>query len=220
MKRRLNILTLLILVAFGLRIVFNMYFNVESFSQGFKDGYEGGRRLKGQSENTHLIHREIDLVKVEDMGMQPDSLYNSISDVWMPMQIKTVIIEVTDSNMIFRVMLLFFPISVGLILASICFVVFFLKLIIAVNASKVFVPENISRLRRLGIIFVSMGILLCLGNYADYYSSRSLIDIPGYHLSAKDVFDFSYFIYALIAFLAAEIFAIGLRLQEEQELTI
>lgn len=220
MKRRLNILTLLILVAFGLHIVLNMYFSVESFSQGYEAGYEGGRSLKGQSENTHAIHREINLVKVEDMGVQPDSLYNSISGVWMPTQIKTVTVEVADSKMITGEILWLIPISVGLIFASICFVVFFLKLIIAVNASKVFVPENISRLRRLGIIFVSMGILLCLGNYVDYYSSCMLVDIPGYHFSMEDVFDFSYFIYALIAFLAAEIFAIGLRLQEEQELTI
>lgn len=220
MKRRLNILTLLILVAFGLHIVLNMYFNVESFSQGYEAGYEEARNLKGQSEKPHVIHREINLVKVEHMGVQTDSLYNSISGVWMPTQIKTVTVELADNKMITGEMLWLIPISFALIFASICFVVFFLKLIIAVNASKVFVPENISRLRRLGIIFVSMGILLCLGNYVDYYSSCLLVDIPGYHFSMEDVFDFSYFIYALIAFLAAEIFAIGLRLQEEQELTI
>lgn len=220
MKRRLNILTLLILVAFGLRIVFNMYFNVESFSQGYKEGYEKGRSIKGKSEKSTVRHREINLVKTKDASVQPDSLYNSSSQLWIPMQIKTVNVEVTDNDKFSWETLLLVPITLTLFVVSICFIVFFLKLIMAVNASKVFVRENISRLRRLGIVFICMGTLVSLGNYIDYYRSCSLIDIPGYYLSAKDVFDFSHFIYALIAFLAAEIFAIGLRLQEEQELTI
>lgn len=224
MKRRLNILTVLILVAFGLRIVFSiafgLYYNLESFSKGYKDGYETGKSSKGQSEKTTIRYHYIDLVKTGDTSLQPDSLYNSISGVWMPMQIRNVSVGVADDRWIAGETLFLIPISLGLMLACICFVVFFLKLIIAVNASKVFVPENIFRLRSLGVVFISMGVLFCLGSYVNYYSSCSLIDIPGYHLSAAGIFKFSYFIYALIAFLIAEIFAIGLRLQEEQELTV
>lgn len=220
MKRRLNILTLLILFAFGLHIVFDFYFNVESFSAGFKDGYNEGRSLKGKQEAPVSSHRDINLVKDENVEMPLDSLYNITSRGWMPMQIQSVIVEVPEINRSNKEVFFLIPITLGLLVTSICFIVYFLKLIIAVNASRIFDRVNISRLRRLGVTFICMGILFCLGNYIDYYTSCSLIDIPGYRLSAEDVFDFSYFIYALIAFLIAEIFAIGLRLQEEQELTI
>lgn len=220
MKRRLNILTLLILFAFGLHIVFDIYFNMESFSAGFEEGYNEGRSLKGKKEASVSSHRDINLVKEENSEMPLDSLYNTTLGRWMPMQIQSVIVEIPEKDRTSKEVFLLIPITLGLLVTSICFIVYFLKLIIAVNASRIFDRVNISRLRKLGVTFICMGVLFSLGNYIDYYTSCSLINIPGYHLSAEDVFDFSYFIYALIAFLIAEIFAIGLRLQEEQELTI
>lgn len=220
MKRRLNILTLLILLGFGLHIGFNTYFSIEPFMSGFNEGYNAGRALKDEQKKSSVTHREIELIKSGTVEMLPDSVYNKKSGTWEPMQIAKMTVSVENDKNISKEIWFFIPLGLGLVVASIAFILFFLKLIIAVNRSKVFDRHNIFRLRALGTIFICMGTCVCLGNYIDYYISSSLVDIPGYELSAKEVFDFSYFIYALISFLAAEIFAIGLHLKEEQELTI
>lgn len=49
---------------------------------------------------------------------------------------------------------------------------------------------------------------------------RSVVEISGYEITSEGMIEFPALINALIAFLAAEVFAIGLRLKEEQEFTI
>ena len=100
---------------------------------------------------------------------------------------------------------------VGLFALVACIVSFvcFIRFILNVNHNKVFVWENVKllRLSAYGLMFIAA---LESGN--ELCSGRDFIDIY------NDFFDtFQFGIFSLIV---AEVFAVGLKLQEEQDLTI
>ena len=99
-------------------------------------------------------------------------------------------------------------------------IVLFVKLIVAINRSDIFNWRNIRRLRRLGVLLiVGFGCSL-LVEYLSLCSLREVLSLQNYDLVLSDMVDITTFVLGLTALIVAEVFAIGLKMKEEQELTI
>lgn len=102
-----------------------------------------------------------------------------------------------------------------LVPAVIAVIVLFLRLIGAIQSALLFTKTNVLRLRWIGGCLLLIAVIYTIGNYMELAFVRSVVEISG-----EGMIEFPALINALIAFLAAEVFAIGLRLKEEQEFTI
>ena len=102
----------------------------------------------------------------------------------------------------------------------------FIRFIVNVNRDKVFVKENLSLLRWTGKGILIYNVVLILCELPTYFvmSSDSYINKYGntHLLGLKNhMIDNGYFIiFAIFCLIIAEVFAIGIKLKEEQDLTI
>lgn len=149
-----------------------------------------------------------------------DSVYNAKTDEWMPSKMSSVVVKVDKSDIPWwREVILMFGAMV-LSIAGMLQLLFFFRLVAAINKSIIFEWDNVIKLRVIGwsMLAFFLGYAICA--YADYAAITYVADIPNYKITTEDMFDFYQLILGLGVLVIAEVFAIGIRLREEQELTI
>jgi len=211
MKTRLNILSILILFVFGISFGYELSLGLENFKDGWGDS-------RGKQERTEKHYQDyVSLRTTEPIVI--DSLYNALTDQWVPVKVK-------DAEFIFekeRKYMQLFPTLIYVLSTLIgipILVISFLKLMASIKKGIIFDRKNISRLRLIGSIFLLIGIVFSLWNFITYAGYSSLLENTQYHIDKRDWISFSNLIFGLISFLSSEILAIGLKMQEEQDLTI
>ena len=92
------------------------------------------------------------------------------------------------------------------------------RLVIAVVRGSVFTRPNVRRMRFFVYGVVVGGVWFELFRWFSYLAVTGSVDIPGYEV-AYDGLKYSWLSYILLA-LFTEIFAAGVKIKEEQDLTI
>ncbi len=195
------------------------YYIGVSFGYGFKNGYD----------NPDASYEEITSTSPYDLAFiyEPEK-YSNLPDTLVtedgrqfPMIITraTVIIpENNKTNALEWVTTICYCLVFALF---ICFIIEFVLFIININKGRIFVKKNVSRLRRIAWYLISLAILRCAGGFTDDYLLSCIpIKLESYTLSTYWTLPWSELIIGLIALLMAEIWARGLKMREEQELTI
>ncbi|NDV82203.1 DUF2975 domain-containing protein [Bacteroides sp. 51] len=221
MKTKLNILCILILVAVGFSIAEAIYRSYDTFLPDFKKGFTEALSVYTQDTvPVDNIQRLFVDLAANTYEVYTDSVYNAKTDKWMPAEICSVVVKVSHSDVPWwREALLGFGALVACI-AGILQIVFFFRLVSAINKSIIFEWDNVIKLRTIGWSMLVFFLAYALCAYADYAAITSIADIPNYKITTEEVFDFYQLILGLGVLVIAEVFAIGIRLREEQELTI
>ncbi|MDH6535487.1 DUF2975 domain-containing protein [Parabacteroides sp. 52] len=214
MKKRFNLITLLIICAFGLHLtaffVEEFGDSKDSFMRGYKEGVTG-------VVDTDLYY--LTLVPT-DYAQMTDSVYNQKSESWLPARtMETVVLAPASLSRPLNMFWVFLGVLL-LIAAFFLIVVCFIKLILAVNKSIIFEWVNVTRLREIGGGFITLFIVNVCIEYFYYQQAMEAIQIPDYVISNGSIIKASTLILGLVSFLVAEIFSVGLKLKEEQDLTI
>ncbi|MCD8176568.1 MAG: DUF2975 domain-containing protein [Tannerellaceae bacterium] len=215
MKNKLYILTCCIMLAMGL----NMISQVADFISGFNAGINSSRDNKenGKVESLFIAIRPLRMVD------KPTLLYNVQSGEWMPGRIQNCIIkiEIAGNNIGFVIFE-----GVLILLAFLCFpaalvmLTSFIKIILSVGKNHVFEWKNIKRIRKVGACFLFIFLFSFSTGLYNYLLANTLIDIPGYKITLGHMLDISYLLFGLVALIIVEVYSIGLKLKEEEELTI
>lgn len=97
----------------------------------------------------------------------------------------------------------------------------FFRFIRDVQRQQIFIRSNVKRLRVICWMLLLVGIIKNVFAGVDYFLllKDSDVSFPGYRITGFE-FDYSTFFLALLFGLFAEIFALGVKLKEEQELTV
>ena len=106
------------------------------------------------------------------------------------------------------------------LVAIIWALVLFVRIIVAINRSDIFNWLNVRRLRRLGLLLIIDFGCTCLSAYLTLCSLREVFALEHYELDLPDTVNITTLMLGLVAFIVAEVFAIGLKMKEEQDLTI
>lgn len=98
---------------------------------------------------------------------------------------------------------------------------FLIRFIININRGQVFVKSNGLYLRTFGWILIAISVVECFNGYIQIH----MVDIAdlhraGYTFLANWQFPWSTFVLGLVALLLGQVWSLGIRMQEEQELTI
>ena len=214
MKRRLNIITFIFIGIIICASLTNVYLKSDHL---FKSTEEStGHRSRAETGKSFPLRLD------PEKHFAPDSLYNEKTGEWMPARIKEVIVythkdDKGSSPLLDNAMHIIFI----LIAFSGCVMIIynFIKIIVSVNKSVIFAWINVRRLRRIGlgfiIVFIADAIISIYGSNV----IEGMISLSDYSI-IKETFSIRVLIDGMTAFIAAEIIAVGLRLKEEQDLTI
>ena len=231
MKRRLNILCLIVLLLMGWSVLETAYYMAVGATTGFKAGWEYAKQQKENPQATKTPEMETigQLQYMEHVHLSPktfdmehwlaDSVYNARTQQYVPAMYAELMVSVprieSTAMQIANTLLGLLKLAV-----SIWAIVLFIKWVVAVNRSDIFTWHNVRRLRRMGVLMLVSCAATWLVEYLTVHSVEQVFTLPGYELSLAGTVPLSVLLLGLCSLIVAEVFAIGLRMKEEQDLTI
>ena len=190
------------------------------FFSGAKDGWNDAAREIDETSGIEPHKVEVNLKSVVDYAF-PDTL-QMISDKKIPYQISTLIMKLEDPGayeIVSRaIALVMAPVILGLLIWG---AISFVRFIHDVQRQRIFISQNVRRLRVISWLLFVFVIMQNLTAMLDYYFLLigNNVSVPGYAI-ADFHFQYEAFFVGLFFALFAEIFAMGVKMKEEQDLTV
>lgn len=239
MKRKLNIycaLTIIVLLFSLSEHLYGFFVGVKSgveaaqeeFETCSKNGkstaYNAGKAMgKGTREGLLLQNiRSVDLMPTtflhNEKWIKEDLKGDSVA-IW-PMQ---AIVSIspkaeTKSNVLLQFCLSVFPLIISVF--AIVAIVYFFKLIRRINRHEVFSWHNVRLLHKLGYFLIAFALLDTAYSLINAIIMADKFVLNGYSINYFSCCSFITLLLGLVSLIIAETFSVGLKLQEEQDLTI
>ena len=213
MKRRLNILCVIVVLVLSYSIFETAYYFVVGVKAGLEAGIESDTSAENQRELINMKYISLlpeHLSATGENGFFQDSVYNEKSGKYVPVDTKSA----AWSQVTFTL----------LNLAHICIcvwaIILFVRLVVSINKSDIFNWRNVRRLRFLGLALIISFCTEVLPAYLTYRNVGEVFSVRGYELGLSDMVNTTTLVLGISTLIVAEVFAIGLKMKEEQELTI
>ncbi len=227
MKRRLNILCAIVLLVMGWSVGVSVYYMGLGMTKGIQMGMDAARE-KLEDGNSTQLERVSNLRTVSVLpkfldewegDLFTDSVRNEKTGCYVPMAYTNLMVSVPVETPAWQKVastLMGFLVLV----ANVWALVLFIRLVVSVNRSDIFNWRNVRRLRRLGVLLIVGFVCVLLPEYLSLCSLREVFALEFYDLILSDSVKVTNLLLGLIALIVAEVFAIGLKMKEEQDLTI
>ena len=203
--RILGIIAIIAMVA-GIAI------NFEDGWRSFKKGYdEGNRTYNTIPDNLYRVSLEV--VPIE--GVSNDSIFNQVAERKVPYQVSEITTYTQPSKWITLVMIISGLSCIAFIIAFF----FFIQFLVEVSKRNVFCEANVWRIRFLVYSYTAIVISMELFAWIAGSSAIAQTQIPGYQIIDHAEASPSW-IPVIMMIILAECFAIGVKMKEEQDLTI
>ena len=200
--RKIKLLALLVIVAFVVQDLVGMF-------SGFTDGLHAAGDSTEYDAHFDLAVRPTD-------ALVPDTLQGVTNGVKAPYWATRIEgygrIQKSVPQVVLNIVA--FPLALFVLYGIYCLI----RLVIAVLRGSVFTRKNVRRMRIFVYCTLLLGVLFELMSYASYLNVTAHVAIPGYEVAYGGL-EYTWLPYLLLA-LFTEIFAIGVKLKEEQDLTI
>lgn len=230
MKKRLNLLCAIVLLALGWSVVETGYYLLVGARMGMEAGWNQAKAEAEAEERGEKVTVAEDFQEIGHMKyislMPPalrgaskelftDSVYNEKSGQYVPAAYATMIVSVETPGFWAKNVL-------GWVIfgAVVWALVVFIRLVVSINRSDIFSWRNVRRLRRLGILLLVAFGCSWLGAWLELQAMREVLSLQNYDLILPDESRGVTLLLGLCSLIVAEVFAIGLRMKEEQDLTI
>lgn len=213
MKRRLNILCTLVFVVLLLSMA-------ESVYAVLWGAIEGGKAGMGASSSRELLNLHPINVFPNDMTMDyADSIFNATTGERLPICYSQAAVVIHMEELV--VLQLSRMLGAWIILiCAVLSIMQFVKFVRNINRADIFSWNNVKRLRKLGLYLLLVFSCNIIIEYMNIWQTSQALSIPGYSFNWLHPLSESSLLLSVLAFIFAEIFAIGLRMKEEQDLTI
>ncbi len=227
MKRRLNILCAVVLLVMGWSVGVSLYYMGLGMTKGVQMGMDAAREIQEgrsydklqQVNNLRNISLFPKFLKAHKGDIFTDSVRNEKTGQYVPMAYTNLMVSVPVEKPVWQNV-----VSGGMgmlaLVSGVWALVLFIRIVVAVNRSDIFNWRNVRRLRRLGILLIVGFVCVLLPEYLSLCSLREVFSLEAYDLTLSDSVKVTNLLLGLIALIVAEIFAIGLKMKEEQDLTI
>lgn len=225
MKKKLNFLCALVILVVFLVIFKTGYDFGAGIYAGIKTVQDNKNLVKEQKKKGTPVlalqkgdFRLINLVPTKAM-IQPDSILNEKTGQKIPVAYSQMIVQVNEKGNTLNMVIIGFLSFIG----SICVIValvYFIKLIISINKSTIFDWKNVKRLRIMGYALLISFFCITIPPLMDLYTVKQSVALENYMINPTFLDNIKDLFLALGCFIVAETFAIGLKLKEEQDLTI
>lgn len=192
-----------------------------SFGQGLRAGIEATETNTTTILDNHSVLSVEFSSKTDKIISNPDKLTLLNTDEDLNFIIEQGLIYVSDDCIPIWISLLETILYLTMMVVFIILIVKFVKFINNINKNKVFEKINVKLLKQMGLILLSMSIIqIVLVFSSKYIVSTLLLEIEGYSISSSIDFPWTVTLIGLVALLMAQVWAKGIQMREEQELTI
>lgn len=214
--KKFKILGIIAIIA----IIVNFIGGLDEGWRGFKKGMEEGQgdALEMLESRHHAIPHNAVSVKlnVEPLsGTAIDSLNNNRMDWPLPYKVSAIETYAKVSP--------WYILFMGLTIPALFFFLIgfyaLIRLLISISRRQVFTPVNVVRLRWYAYTSASSEILITITEWLTGNAAMKQISLPGYEVISYAGYSTDW-VGMIIPILFAEIFAIGVKMKEEQDLTI
>lgn len=216
MKRRLNILCALVMLVLGFSISQSITYSSRAFMDGVREGWNSA----GESKEFKLDGSSMFGVKLmpNNFAEFNDSIYNEATGSYVKTHTHEVTVILEDTSHPYYVLefVCFLLSQISILMA----VIWFIRLIGQINNSHIFCWKNVHLLRWLGGFLIASFLLELVPIILDSRLVNEAFETPGYTVHSYGSYSIITLLMGIISFIVSEAFAMGLRLQEEQELTI
>lgn len=223
MKKKLNIYCSLIFLVILLLIGKTGFEVGLGFYAGMKAATEKGVCLKEQEHSKSLITSQgvtaVSYTLPVTALFRPDSVMNAKTGEYIPALYTQLLVQTDTKPDKMHGFLSGLSLFISLV-SIVVVLVFFVKLILLINKSVIFDWVNVRRLRFMGIGLLVSYFANAFHLMQDYMLVKSSVELDGYMHYPAFVDDFTFLFLGLGSMVVAEAFAIGLKMKEEQELTI
>lgn len=204
--RILGILAILIITAdFAISFIGGWEEHRDAFMEGYNSSFEMGKPNPYSSFSLGI--RPLEETRL-------DSLSNSLSKEEVPYEIQKINVPIVKSAWSSIAMSFGGLLVIPLIAGIYCLI----RLFISISKRDVFTDKNVMRMRVFTYSFVGLSILISLVEWLDYIKAARQITLPGYEIGRFNLpVDW---VLLVIVVLFTEIFAVGVKIKEEQDLTI
>ena len=215
MKKKLKLFCLLIFVVLVCDILSMSNVFITGFTSGMRHGME--KRDVKQIDPSNYCYISLLPAEISSQTAQTitDKATGKSQQAW-PTQLMVQKKEQTSTfSAIFKVVytLVFGALAIAALVAFIYFVR-------NINRNKIFIHNNIRLLRIMGWCLLTAGIIVTADGCYDTYVAQQSFSLSGYVVDYSSAADLSNILFGLFSLVIAEAFAIGLKMKEEQELTI
>ena len=206
--KKFKILGIISIIAMVVGIAINFDDGLRSFNEGRK---EGENSYKSIPDNLYRVSLEV--VPIE--GTTNDSIFNEVAERKLPYQVSEITTYTQPSQWITLVMILT-AFSMFAFIFGFCF---FVRFLIEVSKRNVFCEANVWRIRF--FVYSYTAIIVSMELFAWIAGSAAIAQtqIPGYQIIDHAEASPSW-IPVIMMIILAECFAIGVKMKEEQDLTI
>lgn len=219
MKRRLNILCLVVMLVLSYSVLEQGYYIFLGAKMGAQTGLELGKKGSDIAAYKELMNlKVVNLIpsSMESFDFFRDSVYNEKSRSYVPAAYSSLMVSVDSHDSVGKVVAKYLLIYLHLGF-SLWAVVLFIRLIISINKSDIFNWRNVRRLRRLGMALVVSFCCTFASSYLDFIGIDTVFSLHGYELSLSELVSTTTLVLGLCSLIVGEVFAIGLKMKEEQD---
>lgn len=200
--KKIRILALLVIVVFIAEVI------MSSGTADFRRGWNSA------GNSRELKFSTVDISIKAEKNIAVDSLFNSVIQQNVPCRMSSLETEIQPSFINKLILMLAFPLVLFALYGFYCMI----RVVISVSRGKVFTRENVNRMHLFVYSIILLGICMETYEYLLHKDAVSQIQFSGYELTSYAL-TFSWFSYLILA-LFTEIFAVGVKMKEEQDLTI
>ena len=227
MKRRLNILCAVVLLVMSWSVGVSLYYMGLGMTKGVQMGLDAAREMEEGKTNAKL--EEVNNMRTVSLLPKllsewkgeffTDSVRNEKTGQYVPMAYSNLMVSVPVETPVWQ-RVASTVMGFLVLVASIWALVLFIRIVVSVNRSDIFNWSNVRRLRRLGILLIVVFVCVLLPEYMALCNLREVFSLESYELILSDSVKVTNLLLGLISLIVAEVFAIGLKMKEEQDLTI
>ena len=222
MKRRLNILCVIVVLVLSYSVFETGYYFIVGVKAGVEAGIDGNAFEASQKKLMNMKYISLlpeHLSDLGDNGLFQDSVYNERSGEYVPVSFNSMMVSVdTESTTLEQAA--FTLLNFLHIVICVWSIVLFVRLVISINKSDIFNWKNVHRLRLLGAALIISFCTALLPAYLTFRSVGNVFSVHGYELHLSDTVNTTTLVLGISTLIVAEVFAIGLKMKEEQDLTI
>lgn len=208
--KKFRILGIIAILVFIVDFVFSFANGIEEASDSFMEGMDSGYKKEHPYDSFRSINVEVKPLETTRL----DSLANSLVKENVPYKIKEIRVPFVTS--IWSCIIMFFGTFAGFaVLGGLYCLV---RLLISISKRDVFTPKNVVRMRFFTYSLVAFSFLHTLIEWFDYIEVVRQITFPGYEVKSFGMS--ADWVLLIVVVLFTEIFAVGVKMKEEQDLTV
>lgn len=211
-KISVNVICLIILAV----ILFSVGISLGRFTQGMIDGWTSVSENSGE----YLYATGYFTPRAGLLSEATDSI-PAVDGSKLPIVIEKAHVAVNSEQVSISAAISIFFLNIGCVILSLTIMVMFVKFIVRINRMEIFIEHNARTLRNIGILLLAVALLSTASQYVEHVTMLDKLPaVRDYTHSFLPSISWTNIVIGLLSLLMSQIWELGLKMKQENDLTV